>query len=110
MGMIIGHHEITVYRMGADKVRWPFGSHILKYAPCIHSFTVTKTKMILVAYPLGFKLSCVGMFKALTECMSCPSDRNATILVFDLKSTSKSTKPVAVIEAPNHFVMHHVNG
>lgn len=107
-GGIIGQHELTVYRMGLDKVRRPFGSHTIDYAPYIHSFAVTKSKMILVAYPTEFSLMCVSMFKALTECMTCPADRMATIMVFDLASTEKSTKPV-VIQAPNHMVMHHVN-
>lgn len=108
-GTLFGHHEIVVFRMGIDKVRRPFGSVIVRYAPYIHSFAVTKTKMILVVYPLGFGVMCVMEFNPLVECMSCPRDRNATIYVFDLASTEKATKPIATIEAPYHMVMHHVN-
>lgn len=108
-GTLLGHHEMIVFRMGIDKVRRPFGSVTVPYAPYIHSFSVTKTKMILVTYPLGFGVTCVMEFSPLIECMSCPKDRNATVYVFDLASTTKETKPLAIIEAPHHMVMHHVN-
>jgi carotenoid cleavage dioxygenase-like enzyme len=108
-GSVVGHHEISVYRMGVDKVRRPFGSVTVSYAPYIHSFGVTKTKMILVVYPLGFDVTCVLEFNPMMQCMRCPRDRHATVYIFDLASTEKSTKPIAVIEAPYHMVMHHVN-
>jgi carotenoid cleavage dioxygenase-like enzyme len=108
-GTLFGHHEIQVFRMGVDKVRRPFGSVTIPYAPYIHSFGVTKTKMILVVYPLGFDVTCVLEFNPMIDCMRCPRNRHATIYVFDLASTEKATKPVATIEAPYHMVMHHVN-
>merc|ERR1719482_508142 len=98
-GTLLGQHEIVVFRMGIDKVRRPFGSVTVPYAPYIHSFSVTQTKLILVVYPLSFGVTCVLEFSPLIECMSCPRDRNATVYVFDLASTKKETKPVATIKA-----------
>jgi carlactone synthase/all-trans-10'-apo-beta-carotenal 13,14-cleaving dioxygenase len=109
MGTPVRRHEILVFRMGADKIRRPFGSATVPYAPYIHSFSVTKTKMILVVYPTNFEVACVLEFKPMTGCMSCPKDRNATVLVFDLHGDSKHTKPVATIKASNHMAMHHIN-
>jgi len=108
-GTVLGKHEITVFRMGIDHIRHPFGSVTISYAPYIHSFSVTKTKMILVVYPLSFGVTCVLEFNPLIECMSCPRDRNATVYVFDLSATAKDAAPVATIKAPYHMVMHHVN-
>jgi len=109
-GTSVGRHEIVVYRMGADKVRRPFGSAFVSFAPYIHSFSVTKTKMILMVNPLGFDNMCVIQFKGLIPCMQCPDGREATILVFDLNSTEKSAKPIATIVVSSQMVMHHING
>lgn len=65
--------------------------------------------MILVAYPLGFDITCVLEFSPMIECMQCPRSRPATIYVFDLASTEKTAPPIATIKAPYHMVMHHVN-
>jgi len=112
-GTVLGKHKIEVYRMGVDKVRRPFGEVTVDYAPYIHSFGVTQTKMILVVYPLGFDVTCVLEFKPMIDCMRCPRTRHATIYVFDLfysrEHPSGPQPPIATIEAPYHMVMHHVN-
>ena len=101
-------HRLQVFRMGSDNVRRVFGTVTLPFMPYIHSFVVTKSKVVMVAFPLGFEVLCVLEFNPLTDCMKWHDDQNATMFVFDLNSTS-AVPPSAQVAAPGHFSMHQVN-
>ncbi|RUS71169.1 hypothetical protein EGW08_021069, partial [Elysia chlorotica] len=99
-----GNHMMKLMRFKSLKRRrvvaqWPVPS-----VPYMHSFSVTRTKAILLASPFYVNVMCMARKAQPFSCLDWYPNKPAKLFVVDLKSGNLTTITMETV-----FTMHHVN-
>lgn len=95
---------ISLIRMESLKRRTIVAQWSVDRVPYMHSFSVTKTRVVLLACPFFVNVMCMVRTAEPFSCLDWKQNEPSTLYVVSLKDGTVDT-----IRIPNVFTMHHVN-
>ena len=99
-----GDHMMKLVRFKSLKRRRVIAQWPVERVPYMHSFSVTRTKAILLASPFYVNVGCMASKAQPFSCLDWNPEEPAKLYVVDLKSGNLTTITMETV-----FSMHHVN-